>query len=132
MGKKCENFAGLANKRIIIEQRVDTPDTHGGTSVVWSTLHTVWAIIEPWTGREYFADGKKEPRVDTRITIRYQDDLKDIRDASKYRVNFNSRYYPISYLKNLDEELMSNFNSRYQREGKAYQMLFCTENAPEN
>lgn len=136
--KKCENFAGLANKRVTIMKRTDTPDNYGGTTVAWSNLigapsdGGVWAIIEPWIGREKYTEGQKQSIVDTRITIRYLDAMKDTRDAAKMKVVFAGRTFSILYSKNLDEELMSNFNSRYQREGKAFQMLFCSENAPEN
>ena len=124
-GKACDNFAGRANKRITIQPRTETPDTRGGQTIVWTTGNiSAWAIIEPQSGREIFLQGQEQSRVDSKMTIRYQPGIKDTAIGAKYRVSFDSRLFTVLAVKNLDEDM--------KREGKAYQVLLCVENAPEN
>ncbi len=120
----CDGFTGNANKRVTIQKRTDTVDNYGGSSVAWTTLQEAWAIIEPQSGREVFSQGQDQGRVDSKVTIRYISTLKSAATAGKYRILFDSRYFPIIYVKNLDEDM--------KREGKAFQVLYCQENAPEN
>lgn len=121
----CDNFAGRANKRVILQPPTLTGDNYGGQTVSWSTNNlTIWAIVEPQSGREIFGQGQDQSRVDVKITIRYQSTLKNTATAGKYRVSFDSRIFTVLSIKNLDEDM--------KREGKAYQVLSCVENAPEN
>lgn len=121
----CDNFSGMANKRIVLQPRTEVADSYGGQTVTWATSNlTVWAIMEPASGREVFQQGQKQARVDTKITIRYQSALSNVATGAKYRVSFDNRIFPVLYVKNLDEDM--------KREGKAYQVLYCGENDPEN
>lgn len=121
----CDNFSGRANKRITIQPRTETADNYGGQTIVWTTNNiSSWAIIEPQSGREVFAQGQDQSRVDSKMTIRYQATLKSTAIAGKYRVSFDSRIFTVLAIKNLDEDM--------KREGKAFQVLLCVENAPEN
>lgn len=125
MAGKCENFAGLANKRIVIAPPTETPDSYGGRTVTWATnTLDAWAIAEPGSGREVFGQGQDQSRVDMKFTIRYRSELKDTATASKYKITFDSRTFTVLYVKNLDED--------GKREGKAFQVLGCVENGPEN
>lgn len=122
---KCDNFAGQANKRVVIQPRTDSADNYGGQSVTWTTSNlTVWAVLEPQSGREIHAQGQDQSRVDMKITIRYQSSLKDTATTGKYRVTFDSRVFTVLAIKNLDEDM--------KREGKAFQVLSCVENGPEH
>lgn len=120
----CEGFSALANKRVTIQTRVEAADAYGGQTLTWTDLQGAWAIIEPASGREVFAQGQDHSRVDSKITIRYVAGLKNTAVAGKYRVLFDSRVFPILYVKNLDSDM--------KREGRAFQMLYCQENEPEN
>lgn len=121
----CDSFSGRANKRITIQPRTESGDNYGGQAVVWTTSNiSVWAIIEPQSGRETFAQGQDQSRVDSKMTIRYQPSIKSTAVAGKYRVSFDGRVFTVLYIKNLDEDM--------KREGKAYQVLSCVENAPES
>lgn len=122
---KCDNFAGLANKRITIQPRTETADNYGGQTIVWTTSNiSAWAIMEPQSGRETFAQGQDQSRVDMKITIRYQSTIKSTAVAGRYRVSFDGRIWTVLAIKNLDEDM--------KREGKAYQVLSCVENGPES
>jgi len=121
----CDNFSGQANQRITIQPRTDTSDNYGGAAATWTANNiSAWAIIEPQSGRETFAQGQDQSRVESKMTIRYQSTLKNTATAGKYRVSFNGRIFPVLYIKNLDEDM--------KREGRAYQVLYCTENGAEN
>lgn len=121
----CDTFSAQANKRITIQPRTDTADNYGGQTVVWTTGNiTAWAVIEPQSGREVFGQGQDQSRVDSKMTIRYQSSLKSTAVAGKYRVSFDGRIFTVLAIKNLDVDM--------KREGKAFQVLSCVENAPEN
>ena len=121
---KCGEFPAQARHRVIIQTRTDTADDYGGTSVAWSTLSTVWAMIEPASGREILADNQLNSRVTNKITIRYLTALKNTATAAKYRVSYDGRIFSVKYIKNLASDMAS--------EGKAFQILACEENDAEN
>lgn len=56
----------------------------------WTDIATVWARIEPLSGREYFAARQENTEVTTRITIRY---LPGITTDS--RVVFGGRVFEV-------------------------------------
>lgn len=121
---KCGEFPAKAKNLVTIQQRTDTSDAFGGSGVVWSTLQTAWAVIEPTSGREPYLQAQLQSRVTSKITIRYIAALKNTASAAKFRVLFDGRYFPIKYVKNLDEDLVA--------EGKVFQVLMCEENDAEN
>lgn len=120
----CSDFTSQAKHRVIVQTRTDTADDYGGTAVAWSTLATVWAAIEPASGREALSDAQLHSRITSKITVRYQAALKNTATAAKYRVSYDSRVFSVKYIKNLAEDMKS--------EGKAYQVLMCEENDAEN
>lgn len=125
MPSTCDSFAAQANKRITIQPRTETADNYGGQTIVWTTSNiSAWAIIEPQSGREVFGQGQDQSRVDSKMTIRYQPTIKSTAAAGRYRVSFDSRIFTVLAIKNLDDDM--------KREGKAFQVLSCVENAPEN
>ncbi len=121
---KCGEFNAKARSRVVIQARTDTVDSYGGASVAWSTLATVWAIIEPASGREFLQSNQLQSRTSHKITIRYQSSLKNTASAAKNRISFDDRLFSVKYIKNLDEDM--------KREGKAFQQLYCEENDAEN
>lgn len=124
MDEKCKNFAGLANKRIVIAPPTETGDNYGGRAVTWATSTLdAWAIMEPGSGREVFAQGQDQSRVDMKFTIRYRSELKNTASGAKYKVTHDSRTFTVLYVKNLDADM--------KREGQAFQVLGCVENGPE-
>lgn len=67
--------AGHLRERVIIQQRTSTPDGQGGRDVVWSTLATTWAMVEPLTGSERLQAGAETSTLTHRVTIRYRADF---------------------------------------------------------
>lgn len=117
---KCgSDFASAATSRITIQSLGIVPDEYGGREEAWSNSSTVWANIEPMTGKEVYLSSQLQSRVDAKITIRYQSSLANTVTAGKSRVQFGTRIYNIRFVKNLDDDLKT--------EGKRFQQLFCTE-----
>ena len=112
-------FSSKANSRIAIEQQLCTADEYGGRVEAWSVLATVWAIIEPMTGREVFTSLQVQSRVDARITIRYRADMSSTAEAAKNRDRLGSRIYNIQAVRNLADDLKT--------EGRDFQQLLCSE-----
>lgn len=83
--------AGKLRHRVTIELLAETQDgTTGAISQAWSTVATVWAAIEPLSGREFLAAQANQAEVVARILIRYRDDV-----TAKMRVVHGARVYNI-------------------------------------
>lgn len=84
--------AGQLRHRITIETPTEV-NTNGSLSSTWATLATVWAAVEPLTGREYFQTQQSQSTVSTRIRIRNRTDV-----TPQMRVLFDGRYFEIETL----------------------------------
>jgi SPP1 family predicted phage head-tail adaptor len=113
--KTCKEFLGLAKHQIIIEEFTPTPDDYGGTSVSWGTLLTVWAIVEPLSGREVFEFERLQSQVNYKFTIRFESTLTDTQDVGKHRINYDSRVFDIKHIRNIYEK--DNFMEIFAQEG---------------
>ncbi len=70
--------AGKLNKQItIFALATGSPsvDEYGAPNNSWETLATVWAAIEPLSGREFWAQQQVQSEISARIRIRYRDDV---------------------------------------------------------
>lgn len=67
--------AGTLRHRVTIQQKSVTRDSYGAEVVTWTDLDTVWAAVEPLSGREYLAALQTQAEVTTRIRLRYRSDL---------------------------------------------------------
>lgn len=72
--KPPENLASRLRHRVTLQQPALTPDTLGGYVKTWEDVAELWAAIEPYEarGRERQNAGKKESRVQHRVTLRYR------------------------------------------------------------
>ena len=84
------NIGGLRH-RITIQRAADTVNDTGDPVQTWATLATVWARIEPTTGKERFAAMEQQAEVDYRITCRYQSALSVLAPDDRL-VRGNYRY----------------------------------------
>jgi SPP1 family predicted phage head-tail adaptor len=82
--------AGLLRHRVTIQQVTEARDTFGGIERTWATLATVWAAVEPLSGREYLAAKQQEAETTTRIRIRYRSGI-----TSQMRVIWGEASYEI-------------------------------------
>lgn len=67
--------AGRLNQRVTISSRATTVDSYGEPTGSWSTLATVWAVVQPLMGREFQEAKQTEAELTTRIRIRYRTDV---------------------------------------------------------
>ena len=117
---KCgADFSSSANTRISVQSAATVEDSYGGRSETWSELLSLWAEIEPTTGREIYVSAQLQSRVDAKITIRYQASLSDTTVSAKYRAVVGARIYNIKAVKNLADDM--------KREGTDFQILLCVE-----
>lgn len=127
MGKYKDNFPSVARNRIEIQSATTTDDGYAGFSTAWEKLDVqgeVWAQIKPTSGNETFANQELQSRATHKIMVRYQSQLADTETTAKYRIKYGTRYFTVEAVINLHEDMKS--------EGKAFQVLMCTENGPEN
>lgn len=84
---------------------IQDPNT-GETSQAWVEVATVWAAIEPVSGREFIQSAATQSKVDARIVIRQRDDV----DASMRLVHVRLGrpdvvYNPHAFLEDKDSGL---------------------------
>ena len=85
--------AGDLNKRIKISQLVTgspAVDEFGTPNRNWEEVDTVWAAVEPISGREYWAQQQVQSEITTKIRIRYRDDV-----AVGMKAEYNGKTYVI-------------------------------------
>lgn len=63
---------GKLRHRVTIESSSASRDEFGGEVITWATVATVWAAVEPLSGREFLDARRQEAEVSTRIRIRYR------------------------------------------------------------
>ena len=64
--------AGTLTKRVTLEASTNTPDPYGEPGQTWGPVATVWAGIDPVSGREIELAKSYAPTVTLRVTIRYR------------------------------------------------------------
>ncbi|MHB0934899.1 MAG: phage head closure protein [Armatimonadota bacterium] len=82
---------GQLNRRAQLQQPAPTPNNQGGEVPGWSTVATVWAFVDPLTGRQFFEAKQIQSEISHRIVIRYRTDVTAawrvrLRDHGVYRV----------------------------------------------
>lgn len=80
------------DKRVQVQQRATTQDASGDQAHTWITLATMWAGIEPVTGRELTASAQVVGRVPTRFILRHRSDLTVL---PSMRILWGARVYEI-------------------------------------
>ena len=90
--------AGELRHRITIQQKTVTQDTAGVITETWADLVTVWAAIEPLTGREKFLAQQVYTDMTTRVRIRYRSGIDPA-----MRLKYNSRIFEINVVVNPEE-----------------------------
>lgn len=89
---------GKLRHRIVLKKPVILKDPIGQDLEVWQDIASVWAIIEPLSGKEYFNAQQINSEVTSKITIRY---LKDL--DSHAVIHWNNRVFKILSIINLEE-----------------------------
>ncbi|WP_442965062.1 phage head closure protein [Pseudomonas sp. JS3066] len=90
--------AGKLRHRITFQARQLGADDFGQPSQSWLEIATVWASVEPISGRELLAAQQVHGETTHRIRCRYLEGI-----TSSARVLFGSRVFDIQTLINSDE-----------------------------
>jgi SPP1 family predicted phage head-tail adaptor len=89
--------SGELTRRVVIQSFTDVDDGGGGSERTWSTVATVWAKIEPGTGREFLAAQQVTPELSHLLTIRYRTDV-----TAKCRAVYGSQVFAIHTVADVD------------------------------
>lgn len=96
--------AGKLRHRITIQSESETADGAGGYGLAWTDLATVWASVEPLSGRELRQADQVQDETTHQVTIRYRSDVVPI---GKYRISFGTRRFNVTSVINPDERNVS-------------------------
>jgi len=94
---------GDLRHRIIFQRLVETTNEVGETVQTLEDYATVWAAIEPTTGREYYEAQKLQPELTYKITVRYLEGI-----TPDMTIKFKDRTFRITSIinpKELNERL---------------------------
>ena len=89
---------GKLRHRIILKKPVAIKDPIGQDLEIWQDIASVWANIEPLSGKEYFNAQQVNSEITTKITIRYIKNLN-----SHWVVHLGHRVFNILSVINLEE-----------------------------
>jgi len=87
--------AGDLSRRVTIQSRAATQDTFGAQSSTWADVATVWAGIEPLTGRELMNAQTISSEISHKITMRYQSAWANPKTVAGYRAVYGGRVFDI-------------------------------------
>lgn len=90
---------GKLKHRVILEAYTTTRDSFGAEIKDWIEVGTVWANIEPVSGKEYFSSKQINAEVTTKITIRHLAEINP-----KMRVLFKNRIFEVISVINPEEK----------------------------
>lgn len=69
-------MAGDLRHRLTIQAPLPTANADAGLSDNWTTVATVWAAVEPLSGRSYFTAQQAASEVTHRVRMRYRTGLR--------------------------------------------------------
>ena len=87
--------AGQLPRRLVIQSKATGPDTFGGAPATWTDVATVWARIEPLTGRELMSAQTISTEISHKITMRYQSAWANPKTVAGYRAVYGGRVVDI-------------------------------------
>lgn len=89
-------IAGKLDQRVALQQPTSTADAMGGCVTTFATVATVWAQVEPLSGREFEAAKAANSEVELKVIIRYYSGL-----TPKWRLQHGAKVYEILAVLNL-------------------------------
>ncbi len=91
--------AGALRQRVTIQERVPN-ETSGADAPYYKSIKTVWASVEPLSGRELFIAQQVQAQVTHKVRVRY---TKEVALSPKRRFLFGDRKLSIDSVANADE-----------------------------
>ena len=67
---------GKLNDRVTLQRRAAGSDAMGQASGAWTEVATVWALVLPLRGREFFAAAQVQQEQSIKVTMRYRADVE--------------------------------------------------------
>ena len=95
--------AGTLGRRIKIQRPSTVKDSLGAPSRSWINVATVWADIQPLSGRESVIANRISAEITHQITVRYQTVFDNPQQVAQMRVLYKSRIFNIHSALNEDE-----------------------------
>ncbi len=95
--------AGQLNHRVRIQQPTTVKDALGAPTLTWSDVATVWADIQPLSGREARIADRIAAELTHQITVRFQPIFADPSAVARMRVLFKDRVFALHAALNDDE-----------------------------
>ncbi|WP_201319144.1 phage head closure protein [Paenibacillus sp. EPM92] len=96
--KKCDNFTGELRHKVTINQLQSVDDGAGGSVDTWMPVATVFAAVNPLSGRELFQAQQLQSEITHKVRMRYRAGI-----TPDMRVHFGSRIFLISAVINWQE-----------------------------
>lgn len=93
---------GKLNKRITIQQPIETADGMGGFTTTWEDLITIWSALWPTSAKEIIRSESNVTEVTHRIRVRYRSDILH-NYRIKFKTRFATRYFNIVSIVNPNE-----------------------------
>lgn len=89
---------GTLRHRIQIQTKTISEDSLKQQTESWTDVATVWARIEPLSGREYFQARQETAEVSVKVTMRYRNDI-----VPSMRLRFEDRIFEVLSVINPEE-----------------------------
>ena len=89
---------GWLRHRVTVESAAGASDGAGGETVVWDSVATLWARVEPAKAGERIVAGHLSGVVTHLVTLRWRDDI-----AGGMRLAYRGRTFRILAVHDLDE-----------------------------
>ena len=95
--------AGTLGRRIKIQRPSTVKDSLGAPSRTWIDVATVWADIQPLSGREAVIASRISAELTHQITVRYQRLFDNPQQVAQMRVLYKTRVFNIHSALDEDE-----------------------------
>ncbi|RFP32421.1 phage head closure protein [Duganella sp. BJB476] len=96
--------AGNLRHRLTIQSRDTGVDVLNGQVMTWSNVATIWADIQPLSGREILAAAAVNTEISHVIQIRYQVQFANPKAMAAMRCLYGTRVFNISSARDIDEQ----------------------------
>ena len=93
---------GPLRHRVTLQSQSVTQSATGAITKTWSDVATVWAQINPQSGKQFFEQVTNHEEVYSRIIIRYGTNVNSIDNT--WRVKYGTRIFEIEAVINWDEK----------------------------
>ena len=96
--------ASMLTRRIKVQSPTLLKDSVGAPCKAWTDLKTVWADIQPLSGKEAVIANRLSSEITHQITIRHQEIFDNPQQVAQMRVLYKSRIFNIHSALNEEEK----------------------------